>query len=75
MPVGENDGPLGSSVLAAALTRSGHRLTIYTDPVCASPIEALVKRNGCAAQVVRLTLGESCSRMVKKSETPAAVLA
>ena len=27
MPVGENDGPLGSSVLAAALTRIGHRLT------------------------------------------------
>ena len=58
MPVGENDGPLGSSVLAAALTRIGHRLTIYTDPVCAPPIEALLKRNGCAAPVVRLTLGD-----------------
>ena len=58
MPVGENDGPLGSSVLAAALTRIGHSLTIYTDPVCAPPIEALVKRNGCNARVVRLTLGD-----------------
>ena len=58
MPVGENDGPLGSSVLAAALTRIGHKPTIYTDPVCAPPIEALVKRNGCNAQVVRLTLGD-----------------
>ena len=58
MPVGENDGPLGGSVLAAALTRIGHSLTIYTDPVCAPPIEALLKRNGCAAQVVRLTLGD-----------------
>ncbi len=58
MPVGENDGPLGSSVLAAALMRIGHNLTIYTDPVCAPPIEALVKRNGCNARVVRLTLGD-----------------
>ena len=58
MPVGENDGPLGSSVLAAALTRIGHRPTIYTDPVCAPPIEALLKRNGSAVNVVRLTLGD-----------------
>ena len=58
MPVGENDGPLGGSVLAATLTRIGHKPTIYTDPVCAPPIEALLKRNGCNAQVVRLTLGD-----------------
>ena len=58
MPVGENDGPLGGSVLAATFTRIGHKPTIYTDPVCAPPIEALLKRNGCNAQVVRLTLGD-----------------
>ena len=58
MPVGENDGPFGASVLACALARLGHSPTIYTDPVCAPPIEALLKRNGTAAEVVRLILGD-----------------
>ena len=58
MPVGENDGPFGASVLAQALERIGHRLTVYTDPVCAAPIEALLRRAGTRAEVVRLTLGD-----------------
>lgn len=58
MPVGENDGPFGASVLAQALARLGHRPTIYTDAVCAPPIEALLRRNGTTAEVVRLRLGD-----------------
>ncbi|MFN0160106.1 MAG: glutamate cyclase domain-containing protein [Burkholderiales bacterium] len=58
MPVGENDGPFGSAVLAGALARIGHAPTIYTDPVCAAPIEALLKRSGVVAPVVRLKLGD-----------------
>ena len=38
MPAGENDGPLGSVVLAQALVRMGHRVSFYTDPPAAPPI-------------------------------------
>ena len=58
MPVGENDGPFGSTVLARALERLGHQVTIYTDPDCAAPIEALLKRTGSATPVRRLVLGD-----------------
>src|SRR5690606_32970265 len=33
MPVGENDGPIGSVVLAKSLTAMGHAVTILTDPM------------------------------------------
>ena len=44
MPAGENDGPLGSVVLAQALVAMGHRVSFYTDPPAAPPIEALAAR-------------------------------
>ena len=56
MPVGENDGPLGSVVLARALFGIGHRVTIYTDPAAAPPIEGLVARYGIDVPTVHLGL-------------------
>ncbi len=41
MPVGESDGPYGTVVLAQALARIGHRVTIYSDPETNPPIDFL----------------------------------
>ena len=59
MPAGENDGPLGSVVLARTLVRMGHRVSIYTDPPAASPIEALVARYGIDVPTVHLGLHDT----------------
>jgi len=61
MPVGENDGPLGSVVLAQALTRIGHTVTFYTDRAAAPPIEALVDWLGLKADIRTLD-GDSTSQ-------------
>ncbi len=54
MPVGENDGPFGSVVLASALERINHRVTIFTDPECMRPIQALCNRVHLKAGLVAL---------------------
>jgi hypothetical protein len=59
MPVGENDGPFGSVVLATALTRLGHKVAIYTDPDALPPIDMLARRAGLAAEVIPLKLGDT----------------
>lgn len=43
MPVGESDGPYGTVVLAGALARVGHDVTIYSDPETPPPIAFLAK--------------------------------
>ena len=58
MPLGENDGPFGASVLAAGLVAVGQRVTIHTDPACAPPIVALLERRGLAVPVVELRMGD-----------------
>lgn len=58
MPVGENDGPFGSVVLATALGRIGHKPTIYTDRDALPPIDMLAKRAGLDLPVVALTYGD-----------------
>ncbi len=63
MPLGENDGPFGSVVLAGALVRLGHSVTIYTDPDPLPPIKALVERAGIAVEVVPLTLGDTAQQV------------
>jgi hypothetical protein len=54
MPVGENDGPFGAVVLAGALARIGHDVTIHTDPECAGPIRALITRVGQNTSLIEL---------------------
>ena len=63
MPVGENDGPFGSVVLAAALTRIGHTVTIYTDPDALPPIAMLAKRAGLDIEVLPLGLGDTAQQV------------
>jgi hypothetical protein len=62
MPVGENDGPFGAVVLAAALTRIGHNVTIYSDPDPLPPIEFLARRAGLALDTLPLALGDSAGQ-------------
>jgi hypothetical protein len=62
MPVGENDGPFGSVMLAATLERIGHAVTIYTDPDALPPIAMLSKRAGLAAEMVPLGLGDTAQQ-------------
>ncbi len=59
MPVGENDGPLGASVLAKALLRLGHWVSIYTDNAAAGPLKALIERLEIDVLVVDLQLGDT----------------
>jgi hypothetical protein len=54
MPLGENDGPFGSVVLAGALERIGHSVTILTDPECAGPIAALISLAGQKTGLVEM---------------------
>jgi hypothetical protein len=58
MPAGENDGPFGTVVLTRVLEQMGHQVTIYTDPACAPPIAALLRRSGRAAALVELRYGD-----------------
>lgn len=60
MPVGENDGPIGSVVLARALARIGHQVTIVTDPVAAPPFRGLLRSlDGCTGiQVIEIGLND-----------------
>ena len=58
MPNGENDGPFGTVVLAEALTKIGHHVTIYTDPPAAEPFRALLERRSVDVPVEELTLND-----------------
>ncbi len=56
MPVGENDGPLGATVLANALLRLGHWVSIYTDNMAAAPLKALIARFDIDVPVIDLQM-------------------
>ena len=73
MPAGENDGPLGSVVLARTLVRMGHRVSIYTDPPAAPPIEALAARYGIDAPTVHLGLHDTAQQDAIAAELDVAV--
>ena len=73
MPVGENDGPLGSVVLARALAAMGHRVGFYTDPPAAPPIEALAARYGLDAPTAHLGLHDTAQQEAIAAELDVAV--
>ena len=73
MPAGENDGPLGSVVLARALIGMGHRVSLYTDPPAAPPIEALAARYGLDAPTVHLGLHDTVQQEAIAAELDVAV--
>jgi D-glutamate cyclase len=57
-----NDGPFGSVVLATALVRIGHKVTIYTDPDALAPIDMLARRAGLDIEVAALGLGDTAQQ-------------
>ncbi|MDB5954037.1 glutamate cyclase domain-containing protein [Ramlibacter sp.] len=57
MPVGENDGPIGTVVLARALVAIGHAVRILTDPAAAGPFRGLLRATGLDARVDVLEIG------------------
>ena len=59
MPVGENDGPIGTAVLARALQRMGHSIGVVTDAVSAPPIEGLFDHLGVDADVTTVEVGDT----------------
>jgi hypothetical protein len=57
MPVGENDGPIGTVVLARALLAIGHSVRILTDPVAAEPFRGLLRAIGLEGRIAVLAIG------------------
>jgi hypothetical protein len=57
MPVGENDGPIGTVVLARALVSIGHSVRILTDPVAAEPFRGLLRAIGLEGRIGVLEIG------------------
>ena len=55
-PNGENDGPLGTIVLANALRQLGHHITIYIDPQLRPIIDALMNYYGQMYPVTTLNI-------------------
>lgn len=58
MPVGENDGPIGTVVLARALVAMGHHVRIATDPVAAPPFRGLLRSMDVDAEVLEIGLDD-----------------
>lgn len=58
MPVGENDGPIGTVVLTRALMAMGHSVRILTDPVAAEPFRGLLRAVQTEAEVLEIGLGD-----------------
>jgi hypothetical protein len=63
MPRGENDGPLGSVVLARALRKIGHTVNFYTDDAAAMPIEKLLDWLEIEASVTPLERGDAAAQI------------
>ncbi len=59
MPVGENDGPIGTVVLCRALKAIGHEVAILTDPVAAEPFRGLLRATGQQAEVIEIGLNDT----------------
>lgn len=59
MPKGENDGPFGAVILAKALLKIGHKVTIITDPEPAPATEGLLAYFGLDVPIEIFSLGES----------------
>lgn len=62
MPHGENDGPFGTVVLADALTRIGHDVSVYTDPAAAPAFEALLARHELDVPLIELALHDTAQQ-------------
>jgi hypothetical protein len=70
MPLGENDGPIGSVVLAKSLSAIGHSVAILTDPACAGPFEGLIRYLDISVEVFQIGLEDRPlqERMVEEND-------
>jgi hypothetical protein len=70
MPLGENDGPIGSVVLANSLSAIGHSVAILTDPACAGPFEGLIRYLDISVEVFQIGLEDRPmqERMVEEND-------
>ncbi|ARP80726.1 hypothetical protein CAL12_07675 [Bordetella genomosp. 8] len=59
MPVGENDGPIGTAALARALVAIGHTVRIVTDGAAAAPFRGLLRALGVQAEVLEIGLDDA----------------
>jgi len=73
MPVGENDGPFGTAVLARALAALGHRIRVVTDPDCAPPIAFLLERYGVPATMRTVAVGEDVAPLTDEGDVFVAI--
>ena len=69
MPVGENDGPIGTVVLTRALVAMGHSVRILTDPAAAQPFRGLLRAVQTEAEVLEIGLGDLALQERLASET------
>jgi len=54
LPNGENDGPIGSVVLARALAKLGYNVSVYTEIESLEPTREFAKLIGCAVPIEEL---------------------
>jgi hypothetical protein len=75
MPVGENDGPIGTVVLARALSAMGHSVRILTDPVAAPPFRGLLRAIGLDVPVLEVGLEDEPlqERLAQESDVLCAI--
>jgi len=58
MPVGENDGPIGTVVLARSLAAIGHTVRIVTDGAAAAPFRGLLRTLDIQVEVLEIGLDD-----------------
>jgi hypothetical protein len=73
MPLGENDGPFGATVLAKALLRLGHWVSIYTDNAAAGPLKALIERLEIDVPVIDLQMNDKDQQLAIAEDLDVAV--
>jgi hypothetical protein len=75
MPVGENDGPIGTVVLARALLAMGHSVRVLTDPVAAEPFRGLFRSIGLTVEVLEIGLDDRAmqERLAAESDVLCAI--
>lgn len=54
LPNGENDGPMGSVILARALSQLNYEVSVYTEIESLGPTKAFASLIGCEAPVIEL---------------------
>jgi len=73
MPLGENDGPFGTAVLARALHALGHQIRVYTDPACVPPIAYLLEHYDVPAEITGVAVGDDVAPLAETADVFVAI--